>query len=263
MAAGLVLTGASEFAPGDLLITAGAAAAFLALLGLALVLPLYLNHRREVLRLLRWQEREPGRGEGSQATDPLFPTAGAAADATAEGRALSPAERVTADRPALQRITAERAALQSPSRWTRFMARGPRHPLLLSLFAVAVAAAAVVLAVSLSEPNQQEPKERTSGLDRAAVATVVLNASSTPALADKLAETLELEGFTEIRTGTTGTSTQTLVLFDKGERRGAQAVAKRLGVGVIQPLDRTARAAAPDADVVVIAGEDQANGKRG
>ena len=65
-------------------------------------------------------------------------------------------------------------------------------------------------------------------------------------------------GFNTPQTGVTGSSEQTVVLYDKGNRRAAQVLQRELGVNVVQELDRAARAAAPDADVVVIAGEDYA-----
>ena len=43
-----------------------------------------------------------------------------------------------------------------------------------------------------------------------------------------------------------------------GSKHAAQVLRRELGVNVVQELDRAARAAAPDADVVVIAGEDYA-----
>jgi hypothetical protein len=256
--AGAVAAGQDELNAGDLLSTIGGAAAAVAIVAMVLILPLYLTQRREVQRLLRWQELEPERGdEGAPVgPSPTATTATATAETVRPAGTMSPAERITAERPALERITAERAAIQSPSFWRRLLARGPRHPLVLSLLAV-VLAVAVVAVVSLTGPSTGEEPQG-GGLDRSAVSVVVLNASSRPALADKVADSLSAECFTEIRTGATGSSNQSVVLFAKGERRAAEVVQRELGIRVAQPIDRAVRAAAPDADVVVLAGEDRA-----
>lgn len=240
------------------------AAALLTIVGLALVLPLYLAQRREVQRLLLWQRLEPHRGEGERdeaaaATAAASPTA-PPRPATPTAR-LTPAERVTAERPALERITAERAALSSPSFRRRFLAGGPRHPLVLSLAAVLLAAGAVA-AYALVGSGGGGGAEVAGGLDRSQVPVTVLNGSSETALAGKMAELLRAEGFEQIETGTTASTNQTVVLFNGQRRREARAVARELNVRVVQPFDRVARAAAPDASVVVVVGEDHAGGRR-
>jgi hypothetical protein len=252
-----LLTGAAaDFSVSELVTRAGALAAIAASIGLLLVLPLYLTQRREVQRLLEWQRREPERGDAGQpAPAPVTPAT--ATLPPPQPGPLTPAERVTADRPALERITAERPALTSPSFWSRLIARGPRHPLVISAVALLVAVAAVA-AVALTGPSGGGEATKGSNLDRSAVSIVVLNGSSQTALAGKVADSLAAAGFTESRTGTTGTSGQTVVLFDKRRRREAKAVSRQLGVKVVQPLDRQLRAIAPEADVVVVAREDRA-----
>jgi hypothetical protein len=240
----------------DVFVKAGAVAALVALIGLALVLPLYLTHRREVQRLLEWHEREPERGEGLH-PPPTAARLGAAAPESSSGW-LSPAERVTADRPALKRITAERAALESPSFFRRLIARGPSHPLVLSLIALLVAVVGVALVAILDQPGG--PERERSNLDRAAVDLVVLNASSEPPLADKLADSMSAAGFTNVRTGATATVEETVVLFDERQRKAAEAVARELNVERTAPLDRQTRATVESADVVVVAGEDRGRG---
>jgi hypothetical protein len=91
----------------DLVEPLGGAAAILALLGFALILPLFITHRREINRLLAWQEREPDAGDLGE------PEPGTAGFAALRGTGpMTPAERVTSERPALERIgTAERDAL--------------------------------------------------------------------------------------------------------------------------------------------------------
>jgi hypothetical protein len=267
-----VLVAASKGLGQGLFIQAGAAAALIALIAMALVIPLYVTQRRELKRLERWRELEPERGdEGAplvaSAAAPAAagfpgqptPAGGRPATRPPTGGFMTPAERVTADRPALERITAERAAIQSPSFWRRLMARGPRHPLVLSLIAVLLAGGAVAAVyLGSGKLGNDGGKEKGAGFDRSEVALVVINASGTTGLAERVADDADAVGFTDVRTGVTGSTDQTVVLFDKGNKREANTVARLLGIEILQPIGREIRAIAPDADVVVIAGEDRA-----
>lgn len=270
-----VLLAASKGLGQDLLLQAGGAAAVVSLIAMALVVPLYVTQRREVKRLERWRELEPERGdEGAPVVAAagtiapasstggypaqVAPAAGTAATRPATGGYMTPAERVTADRPALKRITAERAAIQSPSFWRRLLARGPRHPLVLSVIAI-VLAGAVVTAVYLSSGKfGDNGREKGAGFDRSEVSLVVLNGAGTTGLADRVADDAAAVGFSDVRTGVTGEANQSVVLFDKGSKREASTVARLLGIDILQPIQRDVRAIAPDADVVVVAGEDRA-----
>lgn len=256
VAGSAALVAASGGIAQDLINKAGAVAAAVALLGLLAVIPLYLSQRREVQRLLDWHEREPDAGEatayrapasGSHPTTGSYPTT---------GTGLTPAERVTLDRPALKRITAERAALQSPSFWRRLIARGPSHPLVLSLIAL-LAAGAVVTTVAILARNEPEGRSKGADFDRAAVAVVVLNGSSQGSLENKLSDTIAAAGFTEVRTGTGVPADKTLVLYADLMKAEARVVARQLNIDKTEPLDRATGAMAPDADVVVVAGEDR------
>lgn len=235
----------------EILTRAGAAAAILALLGLALVIPLFVAQRREVRRLERWRELEPeqGEGEGAPALFRARPT----------GEHLTPHERVTADRPALERITAERAALESPSFWRRLLAGGPRHPAVLSVLALLVAAAAV-FGVSRIVELDDETDGRGGGIDRAAVEVTVLNASAQTGLAGRVGDNLAAAGFTILATSASPEPSKvTVVQFDQGRRRQARVVARELGREVeVEPFDRRIRSLADGAGVVVVAGEDRA-----
>ena len=237
-----------------MLLKAGFAAGAVALFGMLLLLPLFIVHRREVRRLLDWQEREPDRGDPGPA--PGGPITGSY---PIPSGGLTPAERVTLDRPALSRITAERAALQSPSFWRRLAARGPRHPLVISglVLALAIVAVAVVAIAGRTDAG----RERTTNLDRSTVSVVVLNGSSQPSLVNKLADTVDAAGFTEVRTGSTAPTAKSTVLYAKRRKQEANAVARELNIDVIKKLGRTQEAMAPGAQVVILAGEDRASGK--
>ncbi len=252
----IAVAAGSGIAVKEVIEQAGQVAALVAILGMLLVLPLYITQRREVKRLLLWQELEPERGDEGAPDPHLTPSDAAVTAYRAPTGELTPAQRVTADRPALSRITAERAAIESPSFWRRFIARGPRHPLVLSLIAVVLAGAAVA-AVALVDNGGQEGTSKGASLDRTEVPVAVLNASTQTALAGKVGDSLAAAGFTQIQTGTIGNSEQTVVLFADRRRRESRAVARELGVDVMQPIDGATRAAAPDAEVIVVVGEDQ------
>lgn len=239
---------------GRLITLIGAVAAVAALIGLAMVLPLYLLHRSEIRRLSAWMEAEPDKGEGEGGMPVVAP---AGSGSTTGSGPLTPVERVTLDRPALQRITSERAALESQSSWRRLLVAGPRHPLVLSALAVLVAAGAVFGVYFALNEGEGPLSGGASGLDRAEVEVVVLNGSSQPALAEKVGETLELAGFDIVGTKATGAFTETSVLFDKRARREGKAVARELGEAEIQPMTESVRSVARGAAVVVIAGEDR------
>src|SRR3954466_8752003 len=127
----------------DLVDKAGWVAAVVASAGIILLLPLYFSQRRDMLRLRAWMEREPDHPAADVAASEaildraeeeleelLGVPAAEEAPATAEEPLptsgghplLTPAQRVTSERPALTRITMERAALEPHPRWKRFVA---------------------------------------------------------------------------------------------------------------------------------------------
>ncbi len=261
----LPLAGVDSLLGPDLVEPLGGAAALLALLGLLLLLPLFVTQRREIARLRAWQELEPQAGDPGDAAAPLAATAtGATAASGGRLRPMTAAERVTSERPALTRIgTAERSALEPQPLWRRVLERGPRHPLVLSLLALLTAGAIFAAAALFLRAGSDEGSgEGTAG--RAATEVVVINASASPGLAGKTADEAERLGYTVA--GTTaagGTSTQSVVQYAEGAKSEAASVARRLEIGVVQPFDTEAEAAANGADVVVIAGEDRAKAPDG
>ena len=90
---------------------------------------------------------------------------------------------------------------------------------------------------------------------------LVLNGTTTPGLANKLAGSLQQAGYPNPGSET-NTRDQTLerstVYYGDGYRAQARRVAERLGIGNVAALDEETRAVAPNADVVVLAGADQA-----
>lgn len=262
----LPLAGVDSLLGPDLIEPLGGAAALLTLLGLLLLLPLFVTQRREIGRLRAWQEHEPQAGDPGDAAAPLAAPARATSGAASGGRLrpMTAAERVTSERPALTRIgTAERAALEPQPLWRRVLERGPRHPLVLSLLALLIAGAIFAAAALFLRAGSDEGSgEGTAG--RAATEVVVVNASTSPGLAGKTADEAERLGYTVA--GTTaagGASTQSVVQYAEGAKSEATSVARRLEIGVLQPFDTEAEAAANGAAVVVIAGEDRAKAPDG
>lgn len=247
-----------SFVGSDLLEPLGGLAALMALLGMALLLPLYVSQRREVLRLLEWRERHPEAGDDGA---PDLPEVAAP---RREGP-MTPAERVTSERPALARIgTAEQAAIeleQAPF-WRRVVQRGPRHPLVISLLAVLLAAGIFFAASHLIRAGDDDAPSR-KGIDPSSIEVVVLNASPFPGLAGNVAEDVIAAKF--VVTGTpaaTESTAASVVRYADGSKKEAAAVARRLEIRRVEPFDSEAEAAADGAPVVVVVGEDLAKGEK-
>lgn len=258
--------------------TASAFVALAAFLGALLLLPLYVSQRRDVRRMRAWMEREPEHpAEDIAASEALLDRAERELEEllgepgpepepvpeTAEATAVSPATRVTHDRPALERITMERAALAPHPRWRRFVARATQTRVLIALGAIALVAGIGAIFVSeglLSEdPDRRGPNAK--ALDPADIQVAILNGTSINGLAADVGSDLESAGYPvgPITSAEPGVRLTT-VMFADGQKRAAQKVARELGRGIaVEPLDAEAEGLSEGADVVVIAGEDEAS----
>lgn len=264
-----------------------------ATIAFVLLLPLYFSQRRDLERLRAWMEREPGHPAADLAASeglldraeteleaafgskpaPSEPDAGgqtAAASTLAPASSptpvpappLPPAQRVTHERPALERITMERAVLQPHPRWRRLVGR-VGQPRVLS----AVAAAAVVLGLVaifgsgelLGGDAGSNHGPRPGAIVPGDVEVAVLNGTSAPGLAAKVGDDVRVNGF---NLGTVTNSRdqfdQTVVMYEPGQQRAARKVAHDLGVKPVQPIDRQTEQTAGGANVVVVAGADRA-----
>lgn len=257
MDAALTVTAASESLLGrDLLIPLGGIAALLALVGMALLLPILLSQRREIGRLTDWMGRQPDAGTREFRA--------IAAPAAYSGS--SAADRVTSERPALARIgTAEQRAIeyrQAPW-WRRVIERGPRHPLVVSIAVILIAAAVFYGAARfLRAESDETPLGR---IDPSTVSVIVLNASSSAGLAGEVADRLANRDFDVVGTSVAnGASTKSVVRYAPSAEREAKLVAKVLGVRSIKPFDSEATAAANNqADVVAFVGDAVARSQDG
>jgi hypothetical protein len=201
-------------------------------------------------------EPVPGTGEVGAVTEvqPGVTPAGATA--------VSPAARVTGDRPALERITMERAALDPHPKWHRFARQAvrPRWLIVIGLVALGIAAAAIVGSEKLLEGGD----ETSSGapVSPGGIEVAVLNATSASGLAGEISTQIEDSGFLAGDISNyEGTVDRTIVMFAPGQKRTAIRVAREIGGSpAIQEIDRKAQQAAGDAQVVVIVGNDRAPG---
>lgn len=249
-------------------VLAGYGAGALAVLGLILLAPLFIVQRRDVGRVLHWQELEPDRGDAAAPFGPSdtggMPALTAAHAATVSppthpSLPMTPAQRVTSDRPALERITMERAALASPSLLVRLHAGlGPRHPLVLLLAGTLVAAALLAVVLLVVVPLSEDDAGKRGPFDPAEVDVAVFNASGAPGLGERIAGDLEDAGFALQSNSALDPERQTAVMYLQGEKLAGKKLSKELHITVLQPISVEVARQAPDADVVVILGEDQA-----
>jgi hypothetical protein len=110
--------------------------------------------------------------------------------------------------------------------------------------------------------HSRKPKRHVATVEPGTVTVSVLNATTVPGLAAALREKAVAAGF---RKGTINTFsdqqlTESVVQYAPGHRAAAKAVAGRFGIARREPVTADARALAPDAPVIVIAGADKASG---
>lgn len=280
----------------DVVLQIGNYAAVAALVGLALLVPLYVSQTRDLHRLRRWAaltadlaeaEREaaeaaraesaraegdrPGRRRavpvvhGRRATMPTQarPAArvhpGPRAESSAP-RPMSPAERIALDRPATTRITAERARVHTPPQGKPATSGlTPRRLAALVGGVVALGIAVIAVALEVSHPgSEREDAPRSAAVEPSEVEVAVLNGTAVPGLAAKVGDDVEANEF-ELGTVTNSETPyeNTTVVYAAGAQREAQAVATALGAARVRPMDAEIRALAQGADVAVIAGEDR------
>jgi len=240
-------------------VLAGYGAGALAILGLILLAPLLLVQRRDVDRMLRWQELEPDSGD-----DPAFYIGSDAGGTTTAARPtdpslpMTPMQRVTSERPALERITMERAALESPSLLVRLRAGlGPRHPLVILLAGTLLAAAILAVVLLVIVPLSDDDGGERGPFDPAEVEVAVFNASGAPGVGERVAGELEGAGFTLQSNSALDLVRQTAVMYAPGQKLAGKKLSKELDIAVLQPISAAVAREAPEAEAVVILGEDQ------
>jgi hypothetical protein len=253
-----------------------------ACVGFVFLLVLYLSQRRDLVRLHAWMAAVPNHpAEDLARSEALLDRAEAeleeilgveapveAAEQTevapptlAEAARARPGQTTTSERPALEQITTEREALLPHPRWHRFWA-WIGQPRVLA----AIAAGAVVLGVAgifgserlLNNGGETTTARKPGAVVPQSVSVAVLNGTPVPGLAAKVASDVKVNDFS---LGTVGNTRkeydQTVVMYERGQRKAAGKVARVLGVKPVQPIDRQTQREAGGADVVVIAGRDR------
>lgn len=100
-----------------------------------------------------------------------------------------------------------------------------------------------------------------SATNPGAMSVVVLNGTSTEGLAHHLASDLQQSGYSDAAASgavPSGTHPSTVVEYSSGHRADARRVAKALAVTQVQPIEGSIASLTGSAQVVVIAGADQA-----
>jgi hypothetical protein len=253
-------------------------------IGIFLLTPLYLSQRRDVQRLREWMLKNPEHATADLALsesrldrtevelERIYAERGEPVPGTDEHEAtevkpgvtppgaLPAATRVTSERPALERITMERSALEPHQQLRRFgrWATQPRWLAALAVAAFLVAGAAIVVVQQglLSDDEPDAP-----AVDPAGIEVAVLNTTSADGLGGKISRQIENAGFLsgDVESFVRDTD-QTVVMYSRGQERAAKRVARELGGDpppAIQKIDRDVQNATPDADVVVILGQDR------
>ena len=234
--------------------------------GTLLLLPLYLSQRRDLKRLVAWQEREPEHAAADvAASEAILDRAETEIEVlTGEFPAVEPGEpsevaaRVTSERPALERVTMERAALLPHPRWRRFKAviTEPKWLAAIAVGSLVFAVGGIFGYQLISEEGDGERRE--ARIDASATTVAVLNGTTSAGLGGKVGDDVEANEFTlGVVTTNPDPVEQTVVLYEPGAQAAAKRLSTRLGGVPVQPIDRQAQKLADGAQVVVIAGQDR------
>jgi hypothetical protein len=255
--------------------------AAVSVVGILLLLPLYLSQRRDVRRLREWMDADlsyPATDialserrldqaerdlEGAYA-DRGEPVPGtmefeAVRAATATKSSVDSLEEslLTAERPALTQVTMERSALEPHPRWRQFVAKATQARW-LAVIAVVALVAGVVGIVGVDRILREDEPSGSAVTEPSGIEVAVLNTTSASGAAGRIAAQIEAAGFVRGDVGTIERQTdQTIVMYAPGQKRAANRVAAQLEGAAVQQIDREVQEAAPEADVVVILGQDR------
>jgi hypothetical protein len=266
----------------DLIERVGSYVGLAAFLGLAILALLYFSQARDVRRLREWAGRAPERAADLEQT--------AAHPATHVPPALPASSQVSSQASGQVSGRAPQHALPTtPFSETQERKRKPLRErirnvhvpqlryLALALAGVLVLGGAAYGAVELiggddgdsgtptAQKKRQQSRDQDGGgqravnVDPAQVTVAVLNGTTIQGLATKVSEEAGASGF---NTGTVGNAaridqTKSAVLYRKGQNAAARAVANRLGIQTIGPVDSVNGEIAGSFDVVVVVGSDK------
>ncbi len=259
--------------------------ATVSVLGILLLTPLFLSQRRDVRRLRVWMQENPEHPVSDLALsesrldktevelEKLYAEHGELVPGTAEQEAtevkpgitppgtLPAATRVTSERPALERITMERAALEPHQQLRRFGGwfTQPRWLAAIAVAAFAIAAGAIIV---VQQGLLEDDSPEVAAVDPGGIEVAVLNTTSAGGLAGRVSKEIEDAGFLPGEVASLVRETdQTVVMYQKGQKRAANRVARQIDASAVQKIDRQVQeAAGPTADVVVVLGQDRVAG---
>ena len=110
--------------------------------------------------------------------------------------------------------------------------------------------------------KKKKHKNFPPAIDPSSVTVAVLNGTSVPGLAAKEGGHIQSAGFklgNVTNAAQAGQRTESVVMFKAGENRKARAVARKLGISQIEPVDAQTSTLSADASVVVVVGADRIN----
>jgi hypothetical protein len=244
-----------------------------AFLGLAVLALLYFSQARDVRRLRDWAGRAPERalGEVERTTEveratevaPATPAAQHALPVTPFSETTTPRKR----KPLRERI---RNIHIPQARYLAMVAAG-----VLILGGVAYGAiqltgddggtsttgASGKSGGSGGDDDKKTPERdrRAANVDPSQVTVAVLNGTTVQGLAAKVAEEVRASGFTPGTIGNAARIDQTIsqVLYRPGQSREANAVANRLNIDKVSPVDSVNKEIAGSFDTIVLVGSDR------
>jgi hypothetical protein len=223
---------------------------------LAVLALLYFSQARDVRRLREWAGRAPERAGESTAQTP------------AARHGLPPLTLAEHESRPRKRIRDRLRNIHVPN--LRYV--GATLGLLLLLGGAAYAAVQLVddsgdESTSPSTSAAERKRDRGSdssnrqkiNIDPQSVTVAVLNGTTVQGLAAKIGDEVSAGGFNP---GTIGNAaridqTRSEVLYNPGQQRAARAVANRLGIKTIRPVDAVNREIAGSFDAVVLVGADR------
>jgi LytR cell envelope-related transcriptional attenuator len=253
----------------DLIERVGSYVGLASFLGLAILALLYFSQARDVRRLRDWAGRAPERATDVERTTQ--------APATQVPPALPASQHSLPATPFAQATLRKRKPLRERVRNIHIP---PVRYLALTVAGVLVLGGAAYGAVQLIGGNDSnsssgtgpQPKQgaranggggggqkRQVNVDPSRVTVAILNGTSVQGLAAKIGEEVRAGGFT---LGTIGNAARidqgrSEVLYRKGQAAAARAVANRLGIQQIAPVDQVNSEIAGSFDVIVLVGSDR------
>jgi hypothetical protein len=238
----------------DLIEKIGAFAGFAAFLGLAILALLYFSQARDVRRLRDWAGRAPERAGGEVA---------------ATQHSLPPVSIEQAAKKQRKPLRERIKRIHIPQ-W-RYIA--------LTIGGVVILAGAALGALELtgsdepagssgtpardeggkSKSGDGQTRKRRVNIDPSQVTVAVLNGTTIAGLAAQVGEEARADGFTlgTVTNAATTDQTQSQVMYRAGKKDAARAVADRLNIRSIQPVNTLNAELAGSFDVVVLVGSDR------